>query len=112
MKVRLSIKLRLVMSVTLMFVVFSVVLAFSVYKMSSEKYVQQGGNEAASVASLIKDMYDLETVEAVKNQDGDKAKYQYVLDFSNKLVEETGAKYIYMIAQYDGVYKYFFSNNK
>lgn len=112
MKVRLSIKLRLVMSVTLMFVVFSVVLAFSVYKMSSEKYVQQGGNEAASVASLIKDMYDLETVEAVKNQDGDKAKYQYVLDFSNKLVEETGAKYIYMIAQYDGVYKYFFSNNE
>lgn len=112
MKFRLSIKLRLVVSVTLMFIIFSIVLASSVYKMSSEKYVQQGGNEAVSVASLIKDMYDLQIVEAVKDQDGDKAKYQYVLDFSNKLIEETGAKYIYMIAKYDGVYKYFFSNNE
>lgn len=112
MKIRLSIKLRLVMSVALLFVVFSLLLVSSVYKMSSEKYVQQGGNEAASVATLIQDMLDLDTVEAVKNQDGDKAKYQSVLDFSNKIIEETGAKYMYMIAQYDGVYKYFFSNNE
>lgn len=112
MKIRVSIKLKLIIPVAMIFIIFAVSLAVFVYQTTSKKYISQGGSEAKSVATLIREMLDVETVEAVKNQDGDAAKYQKVLDFSNNMIEQTGAKYIYMIAEYDGKLKYFFSNNE
>ncbi len=112
MKMRVSIKEKLLIPVALIFIIFAVSLACFVYKASSKKYISQGVGEAASVATLIQSALDTDIVEAVKQQDEDTKNYQLLLEFANKMIGQTGAKYIYMIADYDGVQKYFFSNDE
>lgn len=112
MKIKLGIGKKLLIPVMLMFLLFSILLCIVIYNVSQAKFIKQGGNEAASVASMIGFVLSQENVEAILQQGNDEAEYKKIFELSEQMVESTGATYIYMVADYDGAYKYFFANNE
>ncbi|SET15271.1 methyl-accepting chemotaxis protein [[Clostridium] polysaccharolyticum] len=112
MKIRISIRKKLMIPVLLMFLLFSVSLSVMIYHISRDKFIKQGQNEAISVASLIGHMIAPEEVEAIMQSEKEEACYEKIFKFAEQMIEKTGATYIYMVGDYNGTYKYFFANNE
>lgn len=112
MKFRLGIEKKMLIAVLMVFLMFSLTVSFVIYNISSKKFIQQGGREAFSVASLISSRIDTDAMESLEEPEGNKENYEKILNLTKEMISQTGAKYIYIIGNFNGKYKYFFSNDQ
>ncbi len=112
MKIRLGIGKKLLIPIMVVFLVFSIILSLVMKKMLNEKFILQGANEAEAVVSLISENMDAEKVELIKDIGKQEEAYQDMYEYCNLMIERTGAKYIYIVGDFEGTYQYFFSNNE
>lgn len=111
-KIRKSkIQTKLMVPIIIMTVIFNILVCFFTYQAVERRYIQLGGKEAIAVLNMMEGSIDGDEVEQLRTEDGREELYSEMYSYINALKLRTDVKYIYIVGEVEGTYRYIFEDD-